>query len=73
VRLSHNKIHATDCENCETKDGMIDRITRNITLEGRLDAATRKRLMEIADKCPVHRTLTSEIDIRTFERPAEQV
>ena len=73
VRLRHNKIHATDCENCETKDGMIDRITRNITLEGRLDAATRKRLMEIADKCPVHRTLTSEIDIRTFERPAEQV
>ena len=73
VRLSHNKIHATDCENCETKDGMIDRITRNITLEGRLDAATRKRLMEIADKCPVHRTLTSEIDIRTFEQPAEQV
>jgi len=66
VRLIHNKIHATDCENCETKDGMIDRITRNITLEGRLDAATRKRLMEIADKCPVHRTLTSEIDIRTF-------
>jgi uncharacterized OsmC-like protein/pimeloyl-ACP methyl ester carboxylesterase len=73
VRLSHNKIHATDCENCETKDGMIDHITRNITLEGRLDAAARKRLMEIADKCPVHRTLTSEIDIRTFEQPTEQV
>jgi uncharacterized OsmC-like protein/pimeloyl-ACP methyl ester carboxylesterase len=67
VRLSHNKIHAEDCENCETKDGMIDRIDRNITLEGALDAEQRKRLLEIADKCPVHRTLESEIDIRTFE------
>jgi putative redox protein len=73
VRLSHNKIHATDCANCETKDGMIDRIDRHITMEGALDADTRKRLLEIANKCPVHRTLTSEIDIRTFERPAEQV
>jgi len=73
VRLTHNKIHATDCAECETKDGMIDRIDRHITFEGDLDAATRKRLLEIADKCPVHRTLTSEINIRTFERPAEQV
>jgi uncharacterized OsmC-like protein/pimeloyl-ACP methyl ester carboxylesterase len=73
VRLTHNKIHATDCAECETKDGMIDRIDRNITFEGDLDATTRKRLLEIADKCPVHRTLTSEINIRTFERPAEQV
>jgi uncharacterized OsmC-like protein/alpha-beta hydrolase superfamily lysophospholipase len=70
VRLTHNKIHATDCENCETKDGMIDRIDRHITFEGNLDPDARKRLLEIADKCPVHRTLTSEIDIRTFERPA---
>ncbi len=73
VRLAHNKIHATDCENCETREGMIDRIDRNITFDGDLDAATRKRLLEIADKCPVHRTLTSEINIRTFERPAERV
>jgi len=73
VRLTHNKIHATDCENCETRQGMIDRIDRYITFEGDLDAATRKRLLEIADKCPVHRTLTSEIDIRTFERPVEEV
>ncbi len=70
VRLTHNKIHAQDCLNCETKEGMLDRIDRNITLEGTLSADERKRLMEIADKCPVHRTLTSEIEIRTFERPA---
>lgn len=73
VRLTHNKIHALDCADCETKDGMIDRIDRNITFEGELDDATRKRLLEIADKCPVHRTLKSEIDIRTFERAPEQV
>ena len=69
VRLTHNKIHAEDCLNCETKEGMIDRIDRNITLEGALSADERKRLLEIADKCPVHRTLESEIEIRTFERP----
>jgi uncharacterized OsmC-like protein/pimeloyl-ACP methyl ester carboxylesterase len=68
VRLSHNKIHAEDCETCETKEGMVDRIDRNITLEGALSADERKRLMEIADKCPVHRTLKSEIEIRTFEQ-----
>jgi uncharacterized OsmC-like protein/fermentation-respiration switch protein FrsA (DUF1100 family) len=70
VRLTHNKIHAEDCLNCETKEGMVDRIDRTITIEGALDAAQRKRLMEIADKCPVHRTLQSEIEIRTFERPS---
>jgi uncharacterized OsmC-like protein/fermentation-respiration switch protein FrsA (DUF1100 family) len=69
VRLTHNKIHAEDCLDCETKVGMLDRIDRNITLEGALSAEDRKRLMEIADKCPVHRTLKSEIDIRTFEPP----
>ena len=70
VRLTHNKIHAEDFLNCETKEGMIDRIDRNITLEGALSADERKRLLEIADKCPVHRTLESEIEIRTVERPA---
>ena len=69
VRLTHNKIHAEDCLNCETKEGMVDRIDRTITFEGALDADQRKRLLEIADKCPVHRTLKSEIEIRTFERP----
>src|SRR5258708_5584457 len=70
VRLSHNKIHAEDCLNCETKAGMVDHIERAITIEGALDAEQRKRLLEIADKCPVHRTLESEVDINTFERPA---
>jgi uncharacterized OsmC-like protein/alpha-beta hydrolase superfamily lysophospholipase len=67
VRLRHDKIHAADCAECETKEGMIDRIERAITLDGDLDAEQRARLMEIADKCPVHRTLESEIDIRTVE------
>ena len=70
VRLMHNKIHAEDCLSCETKEGMIDRIDRNITLEGELSAEERKRLMEIADKCPVHRTLKSEIEIRSVEQQA---
>jgi putative redox protein len=65
VRLKHDKIHAADCENCETKEGKIDRIDREVTLEGDLTAEQRARLMEIADKCPVHRTLHGEIDIRT--------
>jgi len=70
VRLRHSRIYAKDCAECETKEGMLDRIERFITLEGDLDAEQRARLMEIADKCPVHRTLTSEIDIRTVEAPA---
>jgi putative redox protein len=70
VRLRHSRIYATDCDECETKEGMLDRIERVITLEGDLDAEQRARLMEIADKCPVHRTLKSEIDIRTVEEPA---
>lgn len=69
VRLRHNKIHAADCAECETKEGMVDRIERVITLEGDLDAEQRARLMEIADKCPVHRTLESEISIITREAP----
>jgi uncharacterized OsmC-like protein len=68
VRLRHGRIYATDCAECETKEGMIDRIERVITLEGDLDANERARLMEIADKCPVHRTLKSEVDIRTVEQ-----
>ena len=65
VRLAHDKIYATDCATCETKEGKIDRLERTITLEGPLDAAQRQRLLEIADRCPVHRTLTSEIVIET--------
>jgi putative redox protein len=69
VALSQSKIHAADCETCETKEGKIDRIERRISLTGPLDAGQRARLLEIADKCPVHRTLTSEVDIRTLEAP----
>jgi putative redox protein len=65
VMLSHSKIYARDCEECETKEGMLDQIDVAIGLEGPLDADQRKRILEIADKCPVHRTLTSEIRIVT--------
>ncbi len=67
VRLSHGRIHARDCEDCETKEGMLDDIQSRIRMEGDLDAAQRTRLLEIATRCPVHRTLTSEIKIRTME------
>jgi len=65
VTLKHSKIHASDCEECETREGMLDQIERDIAIEGALDAEQRKRLLEIADKCPVHRTLHSEIRIVT--------
>jgi len=65
VTLRHAKIHAEDCAACETKSGMLDRIERVVRLDGPLDAEQKARLMEIADKCPVHRTLTSEIRIET--------
>ena len=67
VRLRHSRIYGSDCAECETKEGKLDRIECIITLEGDLDADARKRLLEIADKCPVHRTLKSEIDIRMME------
>ena len=70
VRLRHEKIYANDCAECETKEGKIDHIDRAITFEGDLTAEQRARLLEIADKCPVHRTLKSEVDIRTVEAPA---
>jgi putative redox protein len=65
VRLTHEKIHARDCADCETREGRIDRIDRRLKLDGPLDAAQREKLLEIADKCPVHRTLTGEIKINT--------
>ncbi len=64
VSLSHARIHARDCEECDTKEGMVDRIDVEIELSGSLSEAQRTKLMEIAAKCPVHRTLTSEINIR---------
>lgn len=65
VSLRHSKIHAADCAECETKVGKIDRIDRHIQLRGDLTPEQRMKLLEIADKCPVHRTLVSEINIRT--------
>jgi putative redox protein len=72
VRLQHSRLYAADCAECETKEGMVDHIDRAISFEGKLDGDIRARLLEIADKCPVHRTLTSEIKIRTKEiNPAD--
>jgi uncharacterized OsmC-like protein/pimeloyl-ACP methyl ester carboxylesterase len=65
VTLAHHRIHAEDCAACETKQGMLDQFDRVISMQGALDAEQRQKLMEIADKCPVHRTLTSEIHIVT--------
>jgi uncharacterized OsmC-like protein/pimeloyl-ACP methyl ester carboxylesterase len=65
VTLRHSKIYAKDCADCETKEGMIDQMERVIAMDGALDEAQRAKLMEIADKCPVHRTLTSEVRIVT--------
>ena len=65
VRLQHEKIHAEDCEACETTEGKVDRIEREIELVGDLSEEQRKRLLEIADRCPVHRTLHSEILVQT--------
>jgi len=68
VGLSHRKIHAEDCADCETKAGNIDEIERWLAFEGDLDDDQRARLMEIADKCPVHRSLTHEVKIRSTLR-----
>ena len=72
VRLRHARIHATDCAACETREGMIDRIEVEIELVGPLTEDQRARLLEIAGRCPVHRTLTSEIDIRMQLRGADR-
>jgi uncharacterized OsmC-like protein len=65
VRLRHYRIHATDCANCETSEGMLDRIDVSMEFVGPLTEEQRSRLREIAERCPVHRTLESEIEIRT--------
>ena len=65
TRVRHDRIHAQDCAECETKDGRIDQLSREITLTGPLDEAQRARLMEMAARCPVHRTLESEVRIVT--------
>jgi putative redox protein len=71
VSLWHSRIYAKDCEECETKQGMLDRIDVEVALTGSLTEEQHAKLMEIAAKCPVHRTLTSEINIRL--RPAEKL
>jgi putative redox protein len=65
VRLRHSRIYARDCESCETEEGLLDRIDCEVALVGPLAEEQRARLLEIASKCPVHRTLTSEIVIQT--------
>jgi uncharacterized OsmC-like protein len=64
VSLWHSRIHAKDCEECQTKQGMLDRIDVEVELSGTLTPEQHAKLMEVAAKCPVHRTLTSEINIR---------
>ena len=64
VSLWHSRIHAQDCEECETKEGMLDQIDTQLDFTGPLTAEQRAKLIEIAGKCPVHRTLKSEINIR---------
>ena len=63
VKLSHDKIHAQDCAECETREGFLDRITKVLTFRGPLDAEQRARLAEISERCPVQRTLQREIAI----------
>ncbi|HEV7514670.1 MAG TPA: OsmC family protein [Thermoanaerobaculia bacterium] len=65
VKLRHSRIHAVDCATCQTQEGRITRIEREIELDGPLDPAQRQLLLAVADRCPVHRTLASEIDIQT--------
>ena len=66
VRLRHSKVYAEDCEGCESNaKAMVDRIDRAIEVIGALDPEQRSRLLQIANQCPVHRTLSSKIDIKT--------
>jgi putative redox protein len=70
VRLRHRKVHADDCAACESKPVLLDCIEREIELVGVLTDEQRARLLEIAEKCPVHRTLTSSVDVRTSLVPS---
>jgi uncharacterized OsmC-like protein len=65
VQLTHSKIHAEDCADCETQPRSLDRIERTISFTGKLSTDQLQRLREIADKCPVHRTLSSQVQIHT--------
>jgi putative redox protein len=72
VQVRHDKLHAQDCEDCESRAGKIDQFQREIILEGALSDAERQRLLEIADRCPVHKTLHSEVKIRTGGSPGRE-
>jgi len=63
VKVNHERLHATDCADCEKTDGKVDVFNRAITLEGNLSEQQRERMLQIADKCPVHKTLENEIKI----------
>ena len=65
VRLSHERVHFQDCEECETKIVMLDEIQSQIHVTGNLNTAQRNRLLEIATRCPVHRTLSTTLKIRS--------
>jgi putative redox protein len=65
TRLRHAKVHARDCASCETQEGKVDRLERELRLEGPLSDEQRQRLLEIADRCPVHRTLEGEVEVLT--------
>jgi putative redox protein len=65
VTLQHKRIHAQDCADCETKVGWVSHIDRAIEITGDLDEVQRQQLMHIAERCPVHQTLTSEVDVTT--------
>ena len=69
VRVIHKKMHAEACADCESEDGKIDEFRRELTLEGDLDDAQRQRMLEIADRCPVHQTLHGEVKVRTTLTP----
>ena len=68
VTLRHSRIHAKDCADCETSNGWVDHIDRDVELSGDLDDSQRQRLLHIAERCPVHQTLTSEVHIATSLR-----
>ena len=69
LNLSHGKVHAEDCANCDSAGGLIDQIDIDIKLQGELSAEQRRILLAIAERCPVHRTLTSQVQIRTRANP----
>jgi putative redox protein len=71
VALQHERIHAEDCADCETRDGFLDKITKNISLFGALDAEQRQRLMEVSERCPVQKTLQHEVRIESRFTPGD--